>query len=113
MPQRRKPRAKELNPLLTWEEIQLCLEYLELSPRQAGLILGGGPKAFGKYSKKPGAITQAMSNLLRVLAARPSALDLLARGADLDVEGMRKTIAARKASAGLLKRALRPKGGNR
>ena len=65
MPWKPKPSADDPNPLLTWNEIEVILKFLDLTPRQAGLLLGGGPKAFLKYSKQPGAITRSMSNLLR------------------------------------------------
>ena len=108
MPRRPKQDQDTLNPLLTPEEIGLCLDYLGLSGPQAGKLLGGGNKAFLKYSKNPGAITKAMSNLLRVLVARPSALDVLAKGEPLDVARLRQVVESRKRTRPLLARLTAP-----
>jgi HTH-type transcriptional regulator / antitoxin MqsA len=50
---------------------------LKLSQRQAGLLLGGGPRAFQKYESGEIEPAAPMINLLRVLAARPEAVDVL------------------------------------
>jgi HTH-type transcriptional regulator/antitoxin MqsA len=50
---------------------------LKLSQRQAGILLGGGPRAFQKYESGEIEPAQPMVNLLRILAVRPDAIDVL------------------------------------
>jgi len=51
-----------------------------LTQKEAGLILGGGPNAFQKYESADVVTSQAISNLLRLLAHDPSGLEVLRRG---------------------------------
>jgi len=46
---------------------------------RSGLILGGGPNAFQKYESAEVVTSQAISNLLRLLAHDPSGLEVLRR----------------------------------
>ena len=64
--------------ILLPEEVTDIRERLGLSQRRAGELLGGGPRAFQKYEQGVVTVSRPMSNLLRVLAARPEALGLLA-----------------------------------
>lgn len=65
--------------LLLPEEIRAIRKKLGLSQTEAGAILGGGPTAFHKYEKGIGLPSQAISNLLRLLASNEKGLDLLRR----------------------------------
>ena len=59
------------------EEIRAIRQRLKLTQVEAGELLGGGPRAFTKYES--GAVTPAASviNLLRLLEADPTCLELL------------------------------------
>ena len=71
-------KAKAAN-LLAASEVRRVRKTLGLTQREAGLILGGGPNAFQKYEKAELVPSKAISNLLRVLEAHPSALEVLRR----------------------------------
>jgi len=60
--------------LLTAEEVRRIRQKLRLPQRQAGLVLGGGASAFGKYEHRHGRPSLAMSNLLRLLDRDPERL---------------------------------------
>ena len=63
-------------------ELAAIRERLKLSQRQAGEILGGGPRAFQKYESGEQQASVPMANLLRLLAKDPRRLrELLERGA--------------------------------
>jgi HTH-type transcriptional regulator / antitoxin MqsA len=47
---------------------------LGISQREAGELLGGGPRAFQKYESGPTALSVPMSNLLRLLENEPARL---------------------------------------
>ncbi|MBI5507245.1 MAG: type II toxin-antitoxin system MqsA family antitoxin [Deltaproteobacteria bacterium] len=55
-------------------EVRHIREKLHLSQRLAGQILGGGPRAFQKYESGTAAVSQPMSNLLRLLRKDPKRL---------------------------------------
>jgi len=73
-------KAKAAN-LLAAVEVRRVRKTLGLTQREAGLILGGGPNAFQKYETAELVPSKAISNLLRVLEAHPSALEVLRREA--------------------------------
>ena len=60
--------------VLTPEEVRRIRIRLKLSQRAAGEILGGGLRAFQKYESGEVAVSQAMSNLLRLLDRDPRRL---------------------------------------
>src|SRR5262245_28050177 len=64
-------------PPLGPADIRRIRRGLGLSSVEAGEILGGGPKAFTKYENGEIQPTAAVSNLLRLLEANPSALATL------------------------------------
>jgi HTH-type transcriptional regulator/antitoxin MqsA len=67
----------EVDGLLTPHEIACIRTKLGLSQRQAGAVLGGGPRAFQKYESGTDWVTRAMANLLRVLDRDPGAIEVL------------------------------------
>ena len=71
-----KARAEHL---LEPNEIKRVRKKLGLTQKEAGLILGGGPNAFQKYESADVLTSQAICNLLRLLAHDPSALEMLRR----------------------------------
>ena len=73
-------KAKAAN-LLAAAEVRRVRKRLGLTQREAGLLLGGGPNAFQKYEAAELVPSKAISNLLRVLEAHPSALEVLRREA--------------------------------
>ena len=50
---------------------------LHLSQEEAGVRIGGGPRAFQKYESGDVLPSRAISNLLTILAEEPSMLNLL------------------------------------
>lgn len=56
------------------QEVAAIREKLKLSQRQAGQLLGGGPRAFQKYESGEQQVSTPMSNLLRLLAKDPRRL---------------------------------------
>lgn len=50
---------------------------LGLTQKDAGTLLGGGPKAFQKYESADLVPSKAISNLLRVLEHNPSVIEVL------------------------------------
>ncbi len=65
--------------LLQPSEVKRVRKKLGLTQKEAGLILGGGPNAFQKYESAEVVTSQAISNLLRLLAHDPSGLEVLRR----------------------------------
>jgi HTH-type transcriptional regulator/antitoxin MqsA len=63
--------------LLLPEEIRQIRKKLRLTQSEASTILGGGPNAFHRYERGIGLPSQAVSNLLRVLAVDSKGLDVL------------------------------------
>ncbi len=65
------------SPPLVPDDIRTFRKGLGLTQREAGELLGGGPKAFAKYETGERTPSTACNNLLRVLRANPSALNTL------------------------------------
>lgn len=63
--------------VLTPDEVRLARQALGLSQRKAGVILGGGARAFYKYEHGHGMVSRPMSNLLRLLWKNPELLALI------------------------------------
>ncbi len=64
--------------LLTAPEIKAVRKKLKLTQSAAGQLLGGGPKAFGKYETRRVLLSRAMNNQLRLLDRHPELLEELA-----------------------------------
>jgi HTH-type transcriptional regulator/antitoxin MqsA len=73
----------EAEGLLLPEEIRHIRKKLGLSQREAGLIIGGGPRAFQKYESGEVLASRAISSALRLLDRQPGLLpELRARAAE-------------------------------
>ena len=72
-----KELKAEVEHLLLPAEIRSIRKSLKLSQIQAGLILGGGKRAFQKYENGDVLPSRAISNLLRILSANPALLKTL------------------------------------
>lgn len=71
----------EADGLMTAEDVKRIRRGLGLSQREAGELLGGGPRAFQKYESRTVMVSKPMSNLLRLLERHPKALrELASRG---------------------------------
>lgn len=68
----------EADGLVTAEDVKRIRRSLGLSQREAGEVLGGGPRAFQKYESRAVMVSKPMSNLLRLLERHPKALRELA-----------------------------------
>jgi HTH-type transcriptional regulator / antitoxin MqsA len=64
----------EVEGVLRPTQVRAIRTRLGLSQRQAGTVLGGGPRAFQKYESGATAVSVPMSNLLRLLANDPTRL---------------------------------------
>lgn len=69
----------EVEVVLLPEEIAAIRQKLHLSQREAGKILGGGPRAFQKYEAGSVPVSAPMNNLLLLLGKDPKRLDELRR----------------------------------
>lgn len=72
-----KELKAEVEHLLLPNEIRSIRKRLKLTQIQAGLILGGGKRAFQKYESGAVLPSRAISNLLRILSNNPSLLQTL------------------------------------
>ncbi|WP_237152919.1 type II toxin-antitoxin system MqsA family antitoxin [Oryzibacter oryziterrae] len=63
-------------------EIRRIRRKLKLSQREASRLIGGGPSAFQKYEAGDVLVSQAMSNLLRLLDHEPELLGQLVQAAE-------------------------------
>lgn len=63
--------------LLVSDEIRRIRKKLHLSQEEAGLLIGGGPRAFQKYEKGDLLPSRAISSALILLDRDPSALSVL------------------------------------
>ncbi|CDK99640.1 putative DNA-binding transcriptional regulator [Magnetospirillum gryphiswaldense MSR-1 v2] len=68
----------QVDGILPPAEVRRIRKRLGLQQKQAGVVLGGGASAFGKYERKDGKPSLAMSNLLRLLDKDPSRLQEIA-----------------------------------
>jgi len=72
----------EVDGVLIPQEVARIRRKLGLSQRQAGALLGGGPRSFQKYESGTDWVTRAMANLLRLLDGDPSRLEELIASTD-------------------------------
>ena len=66
--------------VLSPREVAAIRARLKLSQRQAGELLGGGPRAFQKYESGEQQVSAPMANLLRLLGREPRRLTELVKG---------------------------------
>ena len=87
---------RKIDSLLVGKEIQAIRKKLDLTQEEAGLRIGGGVNAFGKYER--GEVTQshAMDLLLRILNAVPEAMKVLS---SLEIKEILKEVQAPAAPA--------------
>jgi HTH-type transcriptional regulator / antitoxin MqsA len=69
----------EVEDVLLPEEVAEVRQRLEISQREAGRVLGGGPRAFQKYESGKVPVSGPMKNLLVLLKNDPSRLAELRR----------------------------------
>jgi HTH-type transcriptional regulator/antitoxin MqsA len=86
----------EADGLVTAEEVKRIRRGLGLSQREAGEVLGGGPRAFQKYESRTVMVSKPMSNLLRLLERHPKALKELS--ASVSSPGVRTRLSRREAA---------------
>ena len=67
-------KARADGVLSATEITEIREKILKISQRRAGLLLGGGPRAFQKYESRQVTISRAMSNLLVLLGKHPDQL---------------------------------------
>ena len=72
-----KELEAEVEHLLLPAEIRSIRKRLKLTQIQAGLLLGGGKRAFQKYESGDVLPSRAISNLLRLLSSNPALLKTL------------------------------------
>ncbi|MBL4761314.1 MAG: type II toxin-antitoxin system MqsA family antitoxin [Gammaproteobacteria bacterium] len=72
---------KEVDGLLTGQEIKALRKRYDLTQAQAASIFGGGPVAFSKYESDDVMQSEPMDNLLRVASQIPYAVAWLAQRA--------------------------------
>ena len=69
----------EVDEVLTSTQVAQVRQKLGLSQREAGKLLGGGPRSFQKYEAGAQPVSTPMSNLLRLLGNDPKRLRELER----------------------------------
>lgn len=74
---------KEVDGLLTGDEVFEFRKRLGLTQDEASLVFGGGPKAFSKYETDDVIQSEAMDNLIRVAAIQSSAFEFLCKKAGI------------------------------
>lgn len=84
--QRVADARREYMGLLTGEQIRAVREKLGLSQPQAAELFGGGANAFSKYERGETLQSIPMDRLLRLVAANPCLLPLLANPEKLVIE---------------------------
>lgn len=72
----------EVDQILLPEEVSEVRKKLNISQREAGRILGGGPRAFQKYESGQVPVSEPMKNLLVLLRNDPRRLKELRRAGD-------------------------------
>ena len=61
----------EADHLLTPDEVRAIRRKLRLSQRDAGLVIGGGPRAFQKYESGEILVSRGIASALRLLERHP------------------------------------------
>lgn len=68
---------KQVDRLLTGDEISALRKHYKLTQAQAAKLFGGGPVAFSKYENDDVAQSEAMDTLLRLVRRSPAAFSAL------------------------------------
>lgn len=96
----------EVEDALLPEEVAKIREKLSISQREAGRLLGGGPRAFQKYESGAVPVSMPMKNLLVLLGNDPRRLEEIRKREDKRIGSRsRKTASAPPSSAPRRKRA--------
>jgi HTH-type transcriptional regulator / antitoxin MqsA len=61
--------------LMSAEEVRRIRQKLDLTQRDAGFVIGGGPNAFQKYESGEILVSKAIANYLRMLDAHPELIE--------------------------------------
>lgn len=77
---------KQVDGLLTGDEITALRKHYKLTQAQAAQLFGGGPVAFSKYENDDVAQSEAMDNLLRLVRRSPAAFWALAEEKGMQAE---------------------------
>lgn len=72
-----KDFQRNVDGLLTGDEIKRIRKKLTLTQKEMAELLGGGPKSFAKYESGQVSQSKGMDNLLRILDAYPSTLRVI------------------------------------
>ncbi|WP_428698616.1 type II toxin-antitoxin system MqsA family antitoxin [Stappia sp.] len=67
----------EADKLLTPDQVRAIRRKLRLSQRDAGLVIGGGPRAFQKYESGEVLVSRGIASALRLLDRHPEDVDAL------------------------------------
>jgi HTH-type transcriptional regulator/antitoxin MqsA len=67
----------EAEHLLTPDEVRAIRRKLRLSQRDAGLVIGGGPRAFQKYESGEVLVSRGIASALRLLERHPEEIATL------------------------------------
>ena len=89
---------KQVDGLLTGEEITALRKQYQLTQAQAARLFGGGPVAFSKYENDDVAQSEAMDTLLRLVRRSPEAFRALVEEKGLQVEAALQPAAVRSMS---------------
>ena len=87
---------KQVEGLLTGDEITALRKQYQLTQAQAAKLFGGGPVAFSKYENDDVAQTEAMDTLLRLIRRSPAAFWALVeeKGLQADFTQQREPVRA-------------------
>ncbi|NMM82415.1 hypothetical protein B2J86_16005 [Acidovorax sp. SRB_14] len=83
---------KQVDQLLTGEEITALRKQYKLTQAQAALLFGGGPVAFSKYENDDVAQSESMDNLLRLVRRSPAAFWALVEEKGMQSEFIRPRV---------------------
>lgn len=90
---------KEVDGLLSGNEILAIRERLGINQDKASRIFGGGPNAFTKYENDDVTQSEAMDKLIKVARDVPEAFDYLLQNSGLTNTSFKKTIQPKEFSA--------------
>ena len=83
---------KQVDALLTGEEITALRKQYQLTQAQAARLFGGGPVAFSKYENDDVAQSEAMDTLLRLVRRSPEAFWALVEEKGMQAEFMQQRV---------------------
>lgn len=67
----------KVDGLLLPEEVRAIRKRLQLTQKEAGLLIGGGPNAFQKYESGEVLVSKAIASALLLLDQNPDGLEIL------------------------------------